>query len=160
MNRILLGLSVLLCTTACGHGHGHDSEHQKPSGHEASHDVEGGELKLALDDGKKWPVDEHTRQSAARLAELVEDSQTIGSTEDAHALATALDEELDVLVKGCTMTGAAHDQLHVFLMALIPKVETLKNDETGIDDLQQVKQEIDSLLEAYETHFETAPPAS
>lgn len=151
MSRLAPGITILLCLTACHHDSGH---HEQP-GHEASHESHGVELQLTLDDGKKWPVDEHTRTSAERVASLVKDSPAIGSAEDARALADALDEELDVLVKGCTMTGAAHDQLHVFLVALFPKVEKLKS-AADVEDLQQVKEEIGSLLEAYETHFETA----
>ncbi len=51
------------------------------------------------------------------------------------------------------MTGPAHDQLHVFLVALFPRVEALmKEPDTGA--LEQAREEIGSLLKAYSDHFE------
>lgn len=51
------------------------------------------------------------------------------------------------------MTGAAHDQLHVFLVALFPKVAALK-EEKNLQELQRIRTDISSLLAAYEKHFE------
>ena len=159
-------LVVLLCLSACHHDQahsGHEADHgshgsePRPSS-EAEHGSEHSELQLTLDDGRKWPVDEHTRISAEKIAKLVRDAPVIRSPDDARALGEALDEELDVLVKGCTMTGPAHDQLHVFLVALIPRVEALST-ETDVDALGRIREEIGSLLEAYETHFETVADA-
>ncbi len=164
---------LLLCSSGCDHGSGepghagHESDSpadhesgghagQESGGHDdhgADHESHGSELELALDDGEKWQVDEHTRASSARLAALVGDAQTPASAEDARALGAALDAELDLLVQGCTMTGPAHDQLHVFLTAFIPQVTALKEvAEAG--DAQPIREEIGSLLEAYEAHFE------
>lgn len=156
-------LVILLCLSACHHDpshHEHEADHSSHGSEaQASHGAEGGshgsELQLTLDDGKKWPVDDPTRASAARLAKLAGEAPNLESRDDARALGEALDRELDVLVKGCTMTGPAHDQLHAFLTAFIPQVEKLKH-ETAVDELRRVKGEVDSLLEAYERHFETA----
>ncbi len=165
MNRnIIFTFCVLLCLTGCGHGqgeHGNEAhevdhgsaEHDHPTHAEPDHDDHGAEPRLALNDGEKWPVDEHTRASAARIVEVLDDQRTIGSVEDARTLGTALDEELDTLVKGCTMTGAAHDQLHVFLVALFPKVEELQ-EGTDVERLGLVRGEIASLFEEYGDHFE------
>ncbi len=149
-------ISMLLGFAGCGHGeHGH-GEHE--AGHE-SHapepniESQGSELQLTLNDGEKWQVDEHTRASAARLAETAGGAEPISSVEDARALGEALDTELDLLVQKCTMTGPAHDQLHVFLVALFPKVAALE-EKTEVADLQRTREEIGSLLEAYGAHFE------
>ena len=138
---------LFLCLAGCGHGH---EDHAR---HEPGHGRQAAEPELRLDDGKKWQVDEHTRASAARIKEMVGESGALDSLEAARALGERLDGELDVLVKGCTMTGAAHDQLHVWLVALVPRVEALKV-ETDVADLRSVRAEIDSLLAAYEAHFE------
>ncbi len=179
MNRkrfLVVSSCILLCLMGCGHGSGdhgsgdhgsgdHGSGDQgsgdhdpgdhvsSPAAHDPGHGSHGTELQLTLNNGDKWPVDEHTRTSAKKIAGLVNSSETIHSVEDARTLAGALDEELDVLVRGCTMTGPAHDQLHMFLVALFPKVEELK-EKTDTSDLQSTREEIGSLLEAYENHFE------
>ncbi len=51
------------------------------------------------------------------------------------------------------MTGPAHDQLHVFLVALFPQVEALEK-KTEVADLQLARTEIGDLLAAYEAHFQ------
>ena len=51
------------------------------------------------------------------------------------------------------MTGSAHDQLHVFLVALFPKVAELKEGD-DVAKLQTVRDDIDGLLVAYAAHFD------
>ena len=144
---------ALLFLAGCGHGHGH-GDHEDPAHaeHEA-HQSHGPGLQLTLDDGRKWQVDEPTRESAAKIASLAADAESVASVEDARALGKALDEELDTLVRRCKMTGPAHDQLHVFLVALFPEVEALEQ-KTDLGELQAARAEIGELLEAYSTHFE------
>ncbi len=158
---------ISLCLTGCGHGkhgsaehgpaeHGsaeHGSAEHGSAEHGPGQEGHGSELGLTLDDGEKWQVDEHTRASAARLAALAGGAEPFRSAQDAHALAESLDRELDLLVQKCTMTGPAHDQLHVFLVAFIPRVAELK-EKTEIEDLRRIRAEIGSLLEAYAAHFE------
>ncbi len=158
-SKIAIIAGVALCLAGCGHGHGgdthsgHETDPAAQSGHEADHESHDSGLQLTLNDGEKWPVDQPTRESATRLASLVAGTETIQSVEDARALGDALDAELDILVRGCKMTGPAHDQLHVFLVALFPQVEALQK-ETGVEDLQMARTEVGELLAAYETHFE------
>ena len=99
-----------------------------------------------LDDGKKWQMDEHTRASVGRLGGLLD-----GAGDDLGALADAFDAEIQVLIKGCTMTGPAHDQLHVFLMAFIPRVEGLRQ---GGEAAKATLAEIKTLFERYHVAFE------
>ncbi len=149
-SKIVFLAGVSLFLAGCGHGHGDHAQ----SGPATSHESHGSELQLALNDGKKWQVDEPTRESATKIAQLVDEAETLHSVADARALGKALDEELDTLVQNCKMTGPAHDQLHVFLVALFPEVEALK-EKTNVEGLQRARSEIGSLLEAYETHFES-----
>ncbi len=151
MNRGSSSLAVIICILLCLAGCHHSEDHGQ---HEPGHDRHASaELQLTLNEGEKWQVDEHTRGSAARITQLVSDSAPIASVEDARALAARLDGELNTLVQGCTMTGPAHDQLHVFLVALFPKVEELKA-KTDVEDLRGAGEEIGLLLAAYESHFE------
>ncbi len=167
MRTMASTLGALPCLTACHHdgghagseGDDHASHAEAPPSQEANHESHGSTAQLTLDDGRKWPVDEHTMGSAGRLAKLVSDAPAIESPDGAHALGEALDAELDVLVKGCKMTGPAHDQLHVFLMAFIPQVEELQT-ATDLGELQRAREEIGSLLAAYEEHFETDADAT
>jgi hypothetical protein len=140
---------ALLTVTGCGH-HAEEHEHAAHKTIQADHDIE---LGLALNDGEKWPTDEHTRLAAARLALRGDKATEIHSQQEALVLAGDLDKELETLIQGCTMTGAAHDQLHVFLVALFQKVAALK-EEKKLQELQRIRTDISSLLAAYEKHFE------
>ncbi len=159
-------LAALICSllimAGCGHhpeGHddhasGHDAQGADHAAQGADHETHSYGLQLQLNDGQKWPVDDHTRLSAQKLAELMAGSEPLQSVDDARALADKLNEELKSLIQGCTMTGPAHDQLHLFLAALLPKVEELKT-QTEIEPLQDIRTNIDSLIVAYEQHFES-----
>jgi hypothetical protein len=145
---VVLGLAI--CSLGCGHHSAEEDGHEGHGSHEESASVT---LALELNDGEKWPVDDHTRAVAQRLAKLVTASEHLQTVDDARLLSTRLDEELGVLVKGCTMTGSAHDQLHVFLVALFPKVAELKEGD-DVAKLQTVRDDIDGLLVAYAAHFD------
>jgi hypothetical protein len=110
-------------------------------------------MALELNDGEKWPVDEHTRRSAAKITDLVTASDHLQSVDEARLLAGDIDKELGQLVQGCTMTGPAHDQLHIWLVALFPKVAELKEHD-HVADLQKTRDDISDLLQDYSAHFE------
>lgn len=96
-----------------------------------------------LNQGKKWLMDEHTRDMFKVMSERVQ------SGGDSKKLGIALNEDLNQLIQGCTMTGAAHDQLHVFLMPYFSAVNALS--ETGSESaLKEVKQ----ALTDYQSYFE------
>jgi len=151
--RIRTAIAALFCTTLSLSGCDHHAEGHGHAAHETSQADYDIELNLTLNDGEKWPTDEHTRLAAARLATRVDAAENIHSQEDALVLAGELDKELESLVQGCTMTGPAHDQLHVFLLALFPKVAALK-EEKEVEKLQRIRTDIDALFDAYEKHFE------
>ncbi len=82
------------------------------------------EIELQLDEGRRWPLDEPTRAHVARMTERIEDLDP--ATADAETLRRTggeLSDDLDSLIRGCTMTGEAHQQLHLYLTALIPAVD-------------------------------------
>ncbi len=150
---IALLVSFLLSLSGCGHGHGHNHGDGSHSDHGTAPESHDSDLQLKLDNGERWQVDPPTRESATRLAQLLAATEKIQSVEDARALGKALDTELDTLVRGCKMTGTAHDQLHVFLVALFPQVEALQ-EKTSIEDLQLAHGRVGELLAAYAMHFE------
>ena len=125
----------LLLVLACGEHHdaeaphdaSHDAAHEAPVAHEgAAHGAAGAhaELLLSLDGDKKWVMDGHTRKTMA-LTQASVDGATVDSPEAAAALGAELKGQLDTLIEGCEMTGASHDELHVFLMAWMPAVDAL-----------------------------------
>lgn len=165
---------LLLALLACapgGHGAAqhdavqHDAAqheaHTDPTQHDAaSHDAHAataapaapGALALVLDEGEKWQMDAHTRQAMGQLRAALSSTE-LATAADAQALAATLQGHLDALVQGCTMTGAAHDQLHVFLVAFMPAVKALGNAPDPATARQQQDQLV-AMVAQYDQHFE------
>ena len=146
MNKLLslsLHIVILLFYFGCGDKQQTDqkSEPEKTS------------IKLVLNNGKKWQMDEHSRNAIKNLDSLLISHSSIKSIEEHQQLAEKLDEELILLIRGCTMEGPAHDQLHVFLGSFYPKVQSLKK-ETIIESSKNVLKELIFLLLEYHKYFE------
>jgi hypothetical protein len=156
-----LGVGVLLAgVVGCGSGtreHGqHGAEGHEHAAAAAGHDAAAQDAPehpatLVLDHGARWSTDASTRavmsETRATLA-----AAEVRSVDEARALGARLQEQLDRLVRGCTMTGAAHDQLHVFLSGYAPAVTALRRAE----DLDVARARLDDLrarVAAYDRFF-------
>ena len=106
---------------------------------------------LTLNKGQKWNADDHTEASIGRMDALL--APLPADVAAYHALGEALQAETQTLIRGCTMTGADHDQLHVVLEKLLPQVAALR---TGVvlADLKAGRSDLMALLAAYHRHFE------
>jgi hypothetical protein len=128
MRRLQTILLALLLASGCA------EREQAPAPAAAESAAPAKQEVFTLNAGERWQVDEHTRTSVARIEAVV------AKGGDHTALSDAIEAELRALVKGCTMTGPGHDQLHVFLAHIFPLVKALKTDGaaaalTGIGDL-------------------------
>ena len=110
-------------------------------------------IKFVLNDGKKWQMDEHTRTVIKNLDSLLIAYQSIKSITEYQQLGEKLDEELILLIRGCTMEGPDHDQLHIFLGYFYPKVQNFKN-EINIDASKTNLAEMNKLMSEYHKYFE------
>jgi hypothetical protein len=95
--------------------------------HEANHEA-AHSATLTLNNGAKWKADETTTQHVKALqtqfsAFAKQENETVNSYQ---ILATNLQLELDQLVKDCNMSGADHDALHVWLLAVLKDVVALE----------------------------------
>ncbi len=135
---IIILCYISLLTTACSEHHEHGDHHSHEHTDAMSHD-------LALNGDSKWQMDEHTRTMFLSMAEKAGNYQGT----DSRALGTALQADLDKLIKGCTMTGTAHDELHKFLALYIPAVKDLSSKENP-EHVERVKE----LLALYPDFFE------
>jgi ABC-type Zn2+ transport system substrate-binding protein/surface adhesin len=116
--------------------HSSDHDHDDHSGHDHAHDDHakplGADGEMVLNNGEKWQADEHTNNSAEKMHKLVVDFK-MQKEKKYDELVTKLKAEIQELVKGCTMDGAAHDQLHIWLNDYMNLVVELSddNDEAG-----------------------------
>ncbi|MBT4036157.1 MAG: hypothetical protein HOB84_05535 [Candidatus Marinimicrobia bacterium] len=145
---IIIALTTLTMLVNCS-----DDHVKKAESHDTHHKMAGQDDRpsgLVLNDGKKWKMDEHTRISFVKMADsfLNTDHASMETTE-LKSVGGELQTELNVLVKGCTMTGEAHDQLHVYLAGYMPAVKTLSQNG-DMESAKQVKQ----YLEIYDDYME------
>lgn len=101
---------------------------------------------VSLNAGQKWQVDGHTRDSIVRMKKLLEDNE-------AATLGKSLAGEFHDLMKGCTMQGEAHNQLHVFLNELMPRILALPADGDDVE-FKVEREKIQNLLQDFDRYFE------
>ncbi len=126
---------------------GEANEH---SSEDASQETEDGLDGLELNNGQKWQMDEHTRSVFAKMATSFLGSDI--SSLEGEGLKNAgagLQGDINELIRGCTMTGDAHDQLHVYLTGYMPAVASLSHSGQ-MEDAKKVRH----YLENYDTYFE------
>lgn len=154
-------LSIAFLFTAC-HGKDHASSHHEHDSstppapvetattpeepQSASHGLDD----LELNEGLKWIMDEHTRASFSTMAEsFLSLDPSAQETAALRQKGTELKAELNELIQGCTMTGTAHDQLHLYLTGYIPAVAALE-EKGGLEEAQAVQ----FYLQEYSNYFE------
>ena len=107
---------------------------------------------LTLDQGKRWVADDHTRKSAQALLEATRRRAQELDVAATKTLGGELQSLLDQLVAGCTMQGPAHSALHVFLEALMPRVQAMRGEDAKA--AARSREEVVSLLSRFSTYFE------
>ena len=110
---------------------------------------------VKLDQGKKWKADQQTNKGAAKLQSIVASFKSETSSpevDDYKRLNGQLQTELDAIFKECTMTGGAHQQLHVFLVRIIKDVNILKEDDLPASEA--AFQSMQKILNTYSDYFE------
>jgi len=137
-------LALLACNSSAPEGDAHD--------HADHADQAADALVLSLDGSAKWKMDAHTRKVMAKTRETIHGADT-SNVQALQGLGAVLQRQLDKLIEGCTMDGPAHDELHVFLMAWIPKVDALKK-ATGAKTGQVTVDEMMAMLDKYDEFFE------
>ena len=88
-----------------------------------------------LNKGSKWKADEVTKKNVAAMVQVLADTSYADGSKR-MVLYTKLQARIDTLVKECSMKGAEHDALHVWL-------------EKVLKDLKEVKEDNDEYNEAY-----------
>lgn len=151
MRTLLTGISILIggmLLLSCGDDTS-KSDHHEDNNHSSDHSAIA-ENELRLNEGHKWMMDDHTRSSFNKMAGSFLNMDHLSlEGEGLKKAGSDLQIQIDELIKGCTMTGKAHDQLHVYLMGYIPAVKELK--ESGrIEDAKKVRH----YLEIYDEYFE------
>ena len=107
---------------------------------------------IKLNNGVKWEANIETTEGVVKMQALIK-SQTTTSIDDYHQLADKLNDAKNKVVKACTMKGASHDNLHVWLLPLMQNIKALSETKT-VEDASKIKQSFEENINAYYDYFE------
>lgn len=125
MNKLLLLLMVLtLFVSACGDKR---EDAVKIKNDEQLH-VNDDDEALELNDGKKWKVVDDMMIYLRNMEKAISEFET-SESKDYKSLEKTLSQNVDSLVKNCSMEGKAHDELHKWLIPFIELADEFAMDE-------------------------------
>jgi len=108
--------------------------------------------KIETNDGGKWEANAETNEGVQKMQNNIKIQST--NTLDAyHKLAEQLNDDKNYVIKNCTMKGAPHDNLHVWILPLMEKIEALSESKT-VEEASKLKQSIVENVNAYSNYFE------
>lgn len=159
MNKtIIIVIAVLLLFTACKD---RSKESNATNNNQTEHREQQTESnafgndwmqEIKTNDGAKWIANPETNEGVLRMKTVLTTTKT-KHLNDYHAMADALNKEKNYIVKECTMKGPSHDNLHLWLLPLIEKIEALK-EANSLDQAQHIYMNIEQNVNAYDDYFE------
>lgn len=117
-------------------GHGHD-DHDAPT------------VGITLNNGDKWVADKHTND---KVSEMKNEIANYKKSKDYDKLNTNLVADVKELIKGCTMDGEPHNQLHHWLEPYLGMVKGMKEVNNDADKSAKVEA-IEASLNQYTEYF-------
>ena len=107
---------------------------------------------IELNEGNKWTANPETNTGVAKMQEVLT-TNTPKDLKDYYDIAEILNKEKNYIIKKCTMKGTSHDNLHMWLLPLIEKIDALKEVKT-LDDALLIYKSIEQNINAYDMYFE------
>jgi len=106
---------------------------------------------ISLDKDAKWKANIETTQGVNAMLNFIEENNLI-TLEDYHQLANKLNNEKNMVIKECSMKGSSHDNLHIFLLPLIEKIDYLLIT-TSTEEGSKITASIKENLNLYQNYF-------
>ncbi len=110
---------------------------------------------LQLNNGAKWPANQETTDGINKMIEQIKAFEELQLPEEIvnyNQLGSGLNTTMTGIFDQCTMKGAAHDELHDFLVPLTGHIKTLSG--TDVAAAQQALTETKAHLAQYQVYFE------
>ncbi len=106
---------------------------------------------IRLDQGNQWHANRETTEGILNMTRLLAQASP-SLLEDYRELGNELNEEKNLIIKRCTMKGASHDNLHIYLQPLIGKIGELQEVES-VEQGELLIADIEEHLQAYHSYF-------
>ncbi|AUC76897.1 MULTISPECIES: hypothetical protein [unclassified Olleya] len=107
---------------------------------------------IKVSDNGKWSANKETNEGVKNMLTSIATNRT-NSLENYQDLAEQLSQHKNYIIKNCTMKGDSHDNLHVWLLPLMAKIEALSETKT-VEDASKIKSSIEKNINAYSDFFE------
>ncbi len=107
---------------------------------------------ISLNNGSKWEANSETTEGVNNMLQAI-NKVNPNTIQEFQELGAKLNDEKNYIVKKCTMKGASHDNLHVFLYPLIKKIDSLI-EVTSETEGSKITTDIETHLEAYQRFFQ------
>lgn len=152
MKGVAIPLISVLILVACANEKKEESKNvmeEKPT-EETAHDHSSDELKL--NEGAKWKVDDSMMVYLRNMESTI--TNFLPKDKNSYQnLSDTLKSNIDLLTSNCTMKGAAHDELHKWLIPYIDKVNDLAESENQ-DETVLLYQDLKNSFSTFNQFFE------
>ena len=106
---------------------------------------------ISLNNGSKWEANPETTEGVNNMLRSI-NTVNPNRIQEFQELGEKLNDEKNYIVKKCTMKGASHDNLHVFLYPLIKKIDSLMT-VTSVTEGSKITTNIKVHLDGYQLYF-------
>ena len=100
----------------------------------------------------RWIANKETNEGVRQMLNSLDMDKTT-TLKDYKNLAKDLNTHKNYIIKNCTMQGDSHDNLHVWLLPLMAKIDALSEAES-IEEASKLKKSIDENINMYSNYFE------
>ncbi len=107
---------------------------------------------IKLDTDAKWQANSETNEGVQKMKNSIKEQKT-NTLSEYHQLAQKLNNDKNYVIKNCTMKGDSHDNLHIWLLPLLAKINILSEVKT-IKEALKIKESIKDHINKYEDYFE------
>lgn len=107
---------------------------------------------IAMNDGKKWKADAVTNAGVEHMQNSI-NTRTFNTLDDYHQLAEKLNDDKNYVIKNCSMKGAPHENLHIWLLPLMAKIDALSKAKS-FEEASKIKHSIEENMNAYNNYFQ------
>ena len=148
--QLLLVITLLFLAISCKNTAEKKSDSEQIQQTEKQHHNKA--EKLQLNNGKLWKANPETTNGINAMLQIMSNFSEKENADAYKTLKLNLEGEFNSIIQKCTMTGEAHENLHVFLIPMnnLFKGLTVSNIETSKENFNK----LNIHLKEYKNYFE------
>ena len=145
---IIIGFILPVIAISCNNNDTEHSHQNEVMDHNHDHEHSGN---VMLNNGEKWQANPETHEGFTRMEAIIQEELSANEETNCMQVKEKLIAEYDYILKECTMTGEAHDQLHNYLMPLSEYIKELNTTDQTI--CRNTMKKIDNYIADYKNYF-------